>query len=180
MLLQPRLELARLQWPRVGPSDGESHQPLVVRRGRRPKHADVLSTVRPLLHRLAGIVRCRRRRVQEASTAPVCGQNPRLPRKDRSRVRHSPSTQDRRQRGRSRVFGCSRQIRSWERHLPRSVAFPARDHPQRFFLEPRRNRLDRESRQIRRQQFRAMDVRRTYEHRPKRGTVRDALHSVAA
>jgi hypothetical protein len=172
MPLLPRLPPVHCQRLQVGPADRPAHHPLVRLRARLPKHLHKGATGRPLLHRRGAVVRRSGRRMQIANICAECGQHPSQPPKWELRWSCNPSPRGRRPRGRLRVFGRSRQIRTWERHLPRPVAFPARDRPQPTCPQSPRNRLDRESLQKPHQHVLSTAVRRKCGCRPRQGRAR--------
>lgn len=178
MPMPPHMEADRFQWPQVAPSDGPPHQPFVIQWGRFPKHPAERPANRPLLHARRRVVRCRGRRMHEASILSARGQHPSLPRIRQCIGFRNPSLRGRPRRGRLRVFGCSRRIRTGERHLPRRVAFPARDRPPPSVLEMRCCTLGRGTRPIPRQQRPAKVCRQRFARHPISERRAGIRHSV--
>lgn len=176
MRAQPPLEPVHRQRLECRPALRPAHQPLHRRPGRSPKRADEGPAARPLLHRRRREVRLPRGRMHVANSVSERGPHPGLPRIGQCSGFRNPSARDRRRRGRWPLGGRSPRIRTGERHLPRSGAFPARDRPRYCGLEPPWNRLGRGTRQIRHRRVPAMACRRRSARRSRWGTARGCRH----
>jgi hypothetical protein len=172
MRAQPQPVLVHRQRLGCRPPRRPAHQPLHRRPGRSPKREDEGATARPLLHRRGREVRLPRRRMHEANIVSECGPHPGLPRIGQCSGFRNPSPRGRRLRRRSALVGRSPRKRTGERHLPRSVASPARGRLHCSFPQPPWNRLGRGTRQIRHRRARTRAVRRRCERRPRWRTAR--------